>query len=332
VIDVDVAAFDANDNAAILDNTTDIDLSITGSSTSAVLGDLTGTLTAGVFSTIVSDSVVGSFEVAVESQGDPATNGTSPTITVGPDAAYLVTKISGDASGVPVGGVQPLVVEVRDQYTNPVPNAIVSFDVISSPGGDATVTNGLTSSNPSGQANTDLNTSLIVGDNLVTASILLGVPPNQVDTFTVSTTAGGIAYYTVEPDVTEELAGNAIGFTVTAYDASDNPVDDSSTFVDLSLAQGTDAVFAAPSIQLQNGSFSTTLTDTLVETIQSGDARPAVGERHKPGDYDFPERAGRNDHGCLVRAERYDHGGRGQLGGHHDGLDTGCVWKRGSPR
>lgn len=267
LVAIDVSAFDANDNLRTQDNTTAIDLSVLGSG-SAILQAPTGTLAGGMFPTNVSDTVVGVFSVRVETQSTPSENGTSPSITITPDTAFAVVAVSGDTTGLVVGTDRTLVAEVQDRFGNPKPNATVVFWISSNPGGASmTPVSGITTSNTAGLATITLHTAPVVGDNIVTASILDGTPPNELTTFTVSTLSGGIAYYTVVPDAPNVLAGASLGFTVTAFDGDDNPVDDSTTFVDLSLETGTGAVFAETPVQLVNGSFSTTVSDTLVGPI-----------------------------------------------------------------
>lgn len=271
VISVNVQARDVNENLVSQNNTTIINVSETAN---AVLGATSGTLSAGTFATTVRDTVAETFVINVQTQGTPSQNGASPSITVNPGDPFEIVKVSGDATGFAVGANRDLVVNVSDTYGNDTPGAIVLFDVVSDPGGASVTdtvgvtTDGITTTNAAGRTVATLHTSLTVGDNRVAASILAGIPPNQVDTFTVATQAGAIAYYTVVPATVQALAGNPVSFTVTAFDGQDNQVNDSSTMVVLTLATGVGGVFTQTPIQLQNGSFSTTVTDNTVEVIQ----------------------------------------------------------------
>ncbi len=258
---VDVHAFDVHANPVVLDNATPITLSATGA---AQLGATAGTLTAGAFSTTVFDTVVQSFTVTAQKSGGQ--NGTSGPINVSNAAAYRVVKISGDASGVTVGSPRPLTVEVRDPYSNPVPNALVTFAITSVLQGTLADTvgdpnDGITTTDVNGRAQVMLTTALTAGPNTVTATILDGTPPGRERvTFTVTTVAGGIAYYTVQMSGATVVAGNPLTTTIRAYDGSNNLVDDSVTLVALS---GTGLVFGTNPVTLTNGVASTTVTKNL---------------------------------------------------------------------
>ncbi len=203
--------------------------------------------------------------------------GLSQEIAVNPATAYEVVKISGDGT-IGVGGVQPLVVEVQDQYDNPVPSHTVVFAVTSSPGGTATITDtvgdpddGITSTESNGRATVQLQTSFAAGANVVRSSINDSNPAGlETKTFTVNTTAGAIDHYTVVPVTTDALAGTAINFTVTARDANNNVVDDDVTVVALTLTKGSGAVFSQNPVTLTNGTFTRTVTSNPAQVIQIG--------------------------------------------------------------
>jgi hypothetical protein len=262
-VSVQVQAFDQNDNP-VDDDTTPVQLS----STTGIVQYTTasGTLASGIFSTTARDTVAEQTRLIVSTNGGEPRD-TSVVVTVNPNVAYEVIKVLGDGT-ITVGGVQPLIVLVRDQWQNPVGAQTVTFVVTSSPGGTATLTDtsgdpndGITATNASGQATVDLHTSVQTGANVVRASINDGSPPAlETKTFTVNTTAGGIDHYDVVPEATTQLAGVALNFTVTARDASNNVVDDDVTVVDLSLDLGSGSVFSEDPVTLVNGTFTRSVT------------------------------------------------------------------------
>ncbi|HEX5132820.1 MAG TPA: Ig-like domain-containing protein [Candidatus Krumholzibacteria bacterium] len=268
---VTVRARDTNNNTVTQDNTTLVTLSHTGSAT---LGVLSGTLTAGQFTTTVRDTVAETFTVSAQS-GTPT--GTSPTITVSSGPAYRIVEVSGDASGFPVDAEQALRSEVRDQWGNPVAGANVAYLIVSSPppptaylrdaAGDST--DGIATTLANGRALARLKTSQTAGLNTVSATILDGSPAaREKVTFDVTTVAGGIAYYTVVMGAATAVAGAPVNVTVSAYDTNDNLVDDDATQVVLSGNPGTGLVFGANPVTLTNGVATTTVIDTVQETYQ----------------------------------------------------------------
>ncbi|MCI0451457.1 MAG: Ig-like domain-containing protein, partial [Candidatus Latescibacteria bacterium] len=268
---LNVAGFDANSNPVTNDDATPIQLTETGS---AQFGAATGILTSGQFNTTVVDTVAESFTITAQRQGGGA-SGTSGTLTVSHAGAYRITKVSGDASGVTVGGAQPLEVLVRDPYDNPVPNALVTFATTGAINdGSFTDTSGdpndgIAQTDALGHALVTFTTSLTAGANNVNAQILDGAPVGlERVTFTVNTVAGGIAYYTVQMNGTTVTAGQTRNVTVTAFDASDNQVDDDVTQVDLSGDPGNALVFGIDPVTLTNGAATTTVRADQVQVYQ----------------------------------------------------------------
>ncbi len=88
--------------------------------------------------------------------------------------ARTVTKVSGDNQQGPTGGLlaSPLIVEVRDQYGEPLSGAKVTFAIIA---GDGTLSNGFTTesaiTDPDGRAQIVVTLGSIPGTNTVEASI-----------------------------------------------------------------------------------------------------------------------------------------------------------------
>ncbi len=263
LVTVNVQAYDQNNNP-VDDDLTNVQL--TSTTGNVQYTSASGTLSNGVFSTTARDNVAEQTSLIVSTNGGEPKD-TSNVVTVNPGVAYEVVKISGDGT-ISVGGTQPLLVLVRDQWLNPIGGFTVTFVVTSSPGSTATLTDptgdpndGITVTDAGGQATVNLHTSFQAGANLVRASISDGSPPAlETKTFTVNTTAGAITHYDVVPAATQQLAGVKLGFTVTARDANNNVVDDDATPVDLSLAPGSGVFFFdADPKTLTNGTFTDSL-------------------------------------------------------------------------
>lgn len=273
VTNVTIKARDANGNYRTQDNATNIALSQSGNAT---LGAASGTLSAGQFTTTVRDTVAQTFTVSAQTQGNPAQSGTSPTVTITNGPAYRLVYVAGSSPpSVPVGLVQPLRTEVRDQWGNTVAGQAVTYALQSAPAGafvaDAVndTTDGITASVGNGRAVARLHTSTSAGASTVTATILDGSPSGRERvTFNVATVAGGIAYYTVQMNATSTTAGVAKQATVTAYDINDNPVDDDATQVTLAGDPGTGLAFAQNPVTLANGVAVTNVTANLVQNYQ----------------------------------------------------------------
>ena len=218
---------------------------------------------------IVSESYTKAWSIKVRARDASLKTGYSQEIVVNPATAYEVVKISGDGT-IGVGGVQPLVVEVRDSFANPVPSHTVVFSVTSSPGGTASVDPTITNTDASGQATVQLHTSFTAGANVARASINDSNPPAlETKTFTVNTSAGAIDHYEVAvPSGTNQVAGVAFNFTVTAHDANHNLVPDDVTVVDLSFTKGSGATFSEDPVTLVNGTFTRTVTSNPAQVIQ----------------------------------------------------------------
>ena len=267
-----VTGRDANSNVVTNDSATLIQLTQTGSAT---FGSPAGALTAGVFNTTVTDNVAEPFTITAQRQGGGA-SGTSAQITVTHAGASSVAKVSLDpTNGIPVGGNVLLTVVVRDQFANPVPTALVTFATTGAiDDGSFTDTSGdtgdgIVATSANGQATVTFTTSLTAGANVVNATILDGPPPAQERvTFTVNTVAGGIAYYTVVMSAYTATAGQPRNVTVSAFDASDNPVDDDATVVSFSGSPGVGLTFGTNPMTLTNGTATTAVTANQVQTYQ----------------------------------------------------------------
>jgi hypothetical protein len=227
------------------------------------------TLVSGEKVVVESDTTARS--IKIRARDASSKQGYSGVVTVSHAPAYKVIKISGDAPppNLTAGAVRPLEVEVQDAYANTVDGEPVTFSILSPPTGATLDPGGVVNTDSEGRAPVNLNTSTTAGPHSVLARILNGSPANlETKTFTVTTVAGAITHYEVVPAATEQLAGEALNFTVRALDASNNIVDDDVTVVALSLAKGSGAVFGQNPVTLSNGTFPTTVTSNAAQVIQ----------------------------------------------------------------
>ncbi|UCG51743.1 MAG: Ig-like domain-containing protein [Candidatus Latescibacterota bacterium] len=280
IVDIQIQAYDGNNNRVTAHSTTSIELwSNTGHAEFGGVGStLVGTLTGGLFDTTVQDTVAESGLILyVETQGDTATRSESSPITVTPDSPHEIVKVGGDTTGVVVGFAQRLDVEVRDRYENPISGHPVVFSIDQNPGGDAFLSDDDTTGVKTLIKNTDaigvawvrVHTGSIVGQNTVVASILSGTPPLETKTFTVNTKAGAIHHFDVDLESTEATVGDSVPFVVRARDEPGNLVDDAADVVVFeSLPPGTSGDFAANNVPLEAGTLMTTVSDTVAEAIQ----------------------------------------------------------------
>lgn len=273
VVPLVITAYDSGNNVVSGDNTTQVQLSSSGN---AQFGAPTGTLTAGVFNTTVTDTLVQSFTVTAQKLGGGPPSGTSVSISVTNAGTYRVAKGSGDGSGITAGTTRVLQAIVRDEYFNVVPNALVTFSVASAPDGTGFFTDtsgdpddGIAVANGSGVAQVTYHTAQTAGANQVHAQILDGAPVSRERvTFTVNTVAGGIDHYVVQMNATSTTAGVSKIVTVTAYDNNGNPVDIDGTQVALAADPGTGLSFGTNPLTLDNGVKTTTVTANLVQTYR----------------------------------------------------------------
>jgi hypothetical protein len=142
---------------------------------------------------------------------DGSNEGLSGVLTVTAAAADRLEYVSGDSTGVNVGDSVPLAARVLDKFDNPVAGELVSFSE-QTPG--CVVIPNSQSSDGNGLVTVSLQTALTVGDNRVEATIYDGSLSRWSVDYTVSTVAGGIAYYEVTPTPTSEVAGVAINIEV----------------------------------------------------------------------------------------------------------------------
>jgi hypothetical protein len=157
-----VAAVDPDGNP--LDNLT-LEVTVTGGSVpaSTLRTDLQGRVqTTFVASTVAGDNTV-TFDT-VDLDAEPV----SITVTGTPDVPAMVEPVAGTGQMDVVDRVlpEPLVVEVRDQYANAVPNAPVELVVT---GGNGAVIDAPVTAGPDGRASTMFRLGRAAGENLVEA-------------------------------------------------------------------------------------------------------------------------------------------------------------------
>ncbi len=216
----------------------------------------------------------------VRVSGAPGSPGYSGTVTVSPNIAHHLSRITDPLTGIIAGNdTPPLEAEVRDIYDNNVQGQTVSFSVIQNPGG-ASVAPDSDTSDVNGLVSTVLTTGSTVGLNRVRANFDNGTYTDAVE-FDVTTQAStAISYYlfTFSPNKTTWTAGESVNVTVQAYDTNNNPVDDDATTVVFGSTTG-NPVFSPPSGQLTNGAFTTSVSDDVVEqtglTVSTGGGEPA---------------------------------------------------------
>ena len=188
--------------------------------------------------------------------------GLSNVFAVSDAGAHHLVKVSGDSNSIVAGQGQILVVQVLDQYDNPVAGQTVNFVRLLGTGSipASAVTNA------SGNAQQTLTTGTTVGANTAKATILDENPAllERAD-FSVSTIAGPIANYLVSPSKTNPIAHEDVTLTVTARDVAGNArTQDSST---ITLSKTGSAVLTLTIGTLSAGVFTTTVHDDVAESF-----------------------------------------------------------------
>ncbi|MEJ2721184.1 MAG: Ig-like domain-containing protein, partial [bacterium] len=186
----------------------------------------TATLVNGRVSLPESYNYADTIRVSVQGGGP---EGLSEQIRVTARPAYQIVKISGNGWSVPVNTGVSLVAQVQDEFGNPVEGEDVFFAATL---GGGSVNPASQTSGQDGKVTTTFTTGPAAGTDQVTARIDDGDPSRELVTFTGTTVAGGIAYYTVGPANTNPTAGDAVLVTIQAFDSEHNPVtSDNSTEV-----------------------------------------------------------------------------------------------------
>jgi hypothetical protein len=203
-----------------------------GNNTITVTTGSNGQASSGVFS---ANTVAGSYQVQVTSG---SLTGVQFNLTNDPDAPAALVIVSGDNQNTTVNTAfgSPLVVEVRDQYGNPVPNVNVTFTAPSSGAsalfaGNSTIT---VTTDANGQATVNVDANTIAGSYAVTATVgSLSV------NFALTNEAGPIAaiQFRIQPP-TNVGTGQRFRAQVVLLDQYGNVVRRPNTGVRLSLRAG----------------------------------------------------------------------------------------------
>jgi len=270
--DVGIEAYDEYDNLLSTDFSSRL-VPVAERSTIAFAPD-TVTLSGGIASFEAADTLIGQNRIAILSVGGDTLSAWSPYITIDNAAAYLISEVSGDTTGVIAGDAVELEARVTDRYGNRVDGEIVRFSITSNLGGDPELrdpvgnpADGIVTTDAQGAAACSLTTDINAGDNIVTASIGDANPPDrELVTYTVSTNAGSIFRYDVLPAKLTVLAGEILNVGIVGYDSNDNvAIGDDSTEVDLS-SDGS-ALFSMNPVTLGNGTANVSVSDTVAERI-----------------------------------------------------------------
>jgi hypothetical protein len=189
-------------------------------------------------------------------QGSPITF--THTATAGNAAG--ITKVDGDnQSGPPGAQLAPLIVEVRDELGNLIPNRDVTW-VVGMGGGTVSPVN--TKTNAEGRASTTWTLGSAAGPNTVNAVV------SGVGTATFNATADAGAPSSANSDVSVSPSTIAVGaqstITVVVRDGNDNPVSGASVSV---TASGTgNTITPASASTGGNGVATFTFSSTVDET------------------------------------------------------------------
>lgn len=194
---------------------------------------------------------------------------TSMTLTINPDT-------------VAVGDNSALAATVFDQYNNPVPSQVITFESTNLGGGGIVPPTDTTGSD--GQATSTISSTLL-GVRTVTATTASGISVTAQVTFTVGPPA--VITLTIVPDTTP--VGNSAQMTATVVDAYSNPVtgwdiefstgDDLGTGAINPATDDTDAAGIATSVitstasgvkTVQARALSTSVSDTAQVTFTAG--------------------------------------------------------------
>jgi len=185
--------------------------------------------------TATANTIAGSYQVQVTSG---SLTGVQFSLTNNPAAPAALQIVSGNNQNTTVNTTfgSPLVVEVRDQYGNPVPNVNVTFTAPSSGasalfGGNSTIT---VTTDANGQASVNADANTTAGSYNVTASVgSLSV------NFALTNVAGPIAavQFRIQPP-TSVSVGQRFRVQVVLLDQYGNVVKRPNTGVRLSLRAG----------------------------------------------------------------------------------------------
>ncbi|UCG87267.1 MAG: IPT/TIG domain-containing protein [Gemmatimonadota bacterium] len=215
--------------------------------------------------------------------------GATFTATAEPDVAAVISADSGDNQQAFRGTKlsEYIVVLVRDQYANAVPNQIVQF---LAPGGSGTVDSAAAFTDATGRARTGWTLGTDVGEDTAQAVVegLIGSP------VTFTATAHNLNIESVTPD--PAAWGATATITGTGFDPTpaNNVVTVSGEVATVTTASATQLDITVPSVCLPAGSYDFQVNvGALISAPVAGDVEPAafltmaVGEQvilQDPGD------------------------------------------------
>ena len=175
--------------------------------------------------TATANTIAGSYTVTASVAGVATSASFDLTNTPGNPASIPVVSGSNQSATVAVGFTNPLVVEVEDQYSNPVPNVMVTFTAPARRASANLSDSSATTAN-NGQAQVSAAANMIAGGYTVTASVV-GVATSA--SFDLTNTPGNPVSVTVIFG-SNQSATVATGFTnplvVLVLDEFDNAVPD----------------------------------------------------------------------------------------------------------
>ncbi|MCK6619504.1 MAG: hypothetical protein HUU32_01230 [Calditrichaceae bacterium] len=180
------------------------------------------------FNFVVVETKAGTFTARATNFNNSTLTAQTGIITVNPGLPSMVSKVSGDTTGIAAGSNRLLRARVTDSQSNPVSGASVRFDVVSGGGNFAGLNSQTVVSDGQGIAQALFTTGPAAGLNEANAT-LVGSPGVFVQ-FDVTTVPGPLSYFTVTPATFDTTAGSDISITVRGFDVNDNLVsNDNST-------------------------------------------------------------------------------------------------------
>ncbi len=180
------------------------------------------------FNFVVTETVAGAFTARATNVNDSTLTAQTGIITVNAGLPTMLSKVSGDTTGIAAGANRLLRARVTDPQSNPVSGASIRFDVVSGGGNFSGLSSQTVVSDGEGIAQALFTTGPAAGLHRANAT-LVGSPGVLVQ-FDVTTVPGPLSYFTVIPATFDTTAGSDIPVTVRGFDTNDNLVsNDNST-------------------------------------------------------------------------------------------------------
>ncbi len=183
--------------------------------------DATGTATFQGFSV----SVAGSYTLLAEATG--LQSGRSAPFNITPGTATNIVAVGGTPESTAVGTPfpLPLVAQVTDSFTNPVPNTTITFTIVPSGGAGGTFGGSSTASGTTDQQGQAVAPTLIANTTAGTFTVTATVG-GKTATWTLTNIAGAVSQITFETQPSTTAAGAPISppVVVKVADSHGNPV------------------------------------------------------------------------------------------------------------